>query len=589
MTNDRIVWKIAGQAGFGIKVAGQIFARTFARAGYHVFDYVEYPSLIRGGHNVITARVDRDPFYSHMLPVDVCVALDRASIEIHTSDMRSGGTIIHDPAATRFLPDQLARDDVCLCDVPLVEIAETNGSKIMANSVALGATIGMVGFDFDVLAGVLTDTYGRKGSAVVEANIAAARAGHDHVKSNCLECGHTLSGVKEAQPERIVIDGNEATAMGAVRAGCKLYAAYPMTPASSVLHFMAANERDYGLVVKHTEDEIAAVNMTIGAAFAGVRAMCATSGGGFSLMVEGLGLAGVSESPIVIGLFQRPGPGTGLPTWTAQGDLRFAIHAAQGEFPRIVLAPGDKQECFAFAAEAFNLAERFQTPVIIISDMFLQESHSTVDPSELDDVAIDRGKLVRDPRAVPSDGEYLKYEITDDGVSPRVPPGMGATLIANSYEHDEYGWATEDAATVRRMMDKRARKLDAAASVVPQSKLHGPPDSDVTIISWGSPKGPILEAMRWLEQESVSVNFLQVTTVHPFPAERVSQILEGAGVTICIETNQTGQLAGLIREHCLFDVDHRLGKYDGRPFFPEEIVQRVMEVTGSGRRQAAAG
>lgn len=589
MTQDRIVWKIAGEAGFGIKVAGQIFSRTFARGGYYVFDYVEYPSLIRGGHNVITARVDRAPFFSHMQLVDVLVALNRESIELHLAEMRPGGTIIHDPSQTNFDHSQLARDDVCLCDVPLLELATASGGpKIMMNSVALGATVGMVGFRFDVLAAVLQETYARKGEKIVQTNVAAARAGYERIKAHCLECGHTLSGVEEEPPQHIVVDGSEAIGMGALAAGCRFYAAYPMTPASPLLHFMAANEEEFGVVVKHTEDEIAAMNMIIGAAFAGVRAMCATSGGGFSLMVEGLGLAGVSETPIVVGLMQRPGPGTGLPTWTEQGDLRFAIHAAQGEFPRIVLAPGDKEECFNLGAEAFNLAERFQTPVIIISDMFLQESHATVIPFDASAVSIDRGKLLREPVQIPGGGEYLRYEITDDGVSPRVLPGAGPTQIANSYEHDEYGWANEDAALRTAMMNKRARKLETASQVVPQPRLHGPEHADLTIVSWGSPKGPIQEAMRWLEEESVAVNYLQVVTLQPFPARRVGEVLIAAQCTMCIENNRSGQLAGLIREHCLLDVDHRFNKHDGRPFFPEEIVARIKGVLQLGSAEAAA-
>lgn len=590
MTQDRIIWKIAGEAGFGIKVAGQIFSRTFARGGYNVFDYVEYPSLIRGGHNVITARVDRNPFYSHAQPVDVLVALNRESIDLHLGDMRPGGTIIHDPAVTKFDLSELARDDVCMCEVPLLELATAGGGpKIMANSVALGATVGMVDFDFEVLAAVLGDTYGRKGPKIVEANVVAARAGHDHVKTYCIQCGHTLTGVKKTQPERIVVDGNEAVGMGMIAAGCKFYAAYPMTPASGLLHFMAAHEKDFGVVVKHTEDEIAAMNMTIGAAFAGARAMCATSGGGFSLMVEGLGLAGMSESPIVVGVFERPGPGTGLPTWTEQGDLRFVIHAAQGEFPRIVLAPGDKQECFELTAEAFNLAERFQTPVIIISDMFMQESHGTMEPFDAAAIGVDRGKLIASAEQLSHDGEYKRYELTDDGISPRALPGLPATQIANSYEHDEYGLATEDAAMRAAMMDKRARKLEGAVMVVPRPNTYGPEEADLVIVGWGSTKGPVLEAMSWLEKEGIdNVGFLQVVTLHPFPAERVRQVLGSAKAAICVEANQTGQLAGLIREHCLLDVDHRFSKYDGRPFFPEEIVARVKEVLDVGRRQAEA-
>jgi len=590
LTTDRIVWKVAGEAGAGIKTTGQIFSRMFARGGYHVFDYVEYPSLIRGGHNVFTARVDKNPFFSPVKEVDVLVALNEESIDLHADDMRAGGTILYDAEKTGYDLSKLAGKDVCTCDLPMARLAkETAGSTLMMNSVALGATVGMVGFDFAILAEVLRDTYERKGEKVVERNVAAARAGYDHVRAECMACGHELTGVEGAQPERLVIDGNEAVGMGMIAAGCTLYAAYPMTPASGLLHFMAENEAEFDVVVKHTEDEIAAINMVIGAVFAGARAMCATSGGGFSLMVEGLGLAGVSESPIVVGVFGRPGPATGMPTWTEQGDLLFVIHASQGEFPRIVLSPGDKLECFEYATLAFNLAEIAQLPVILLSDMFLQESHSTVEQFDLSQVRIDRGKLVRDPKKIPRDGDdYLRYKITDDGISPRVLPGMGATMLVNSYEHDEYGWATEGAEMRAAMMDKRARKLEAVAELLPKPKLHGPSKADITLIGWGSQTAPLLEAMCWLEAEGRSVNFLQLTTMHPFPAARVLQVMQSAGTTVCVENNMGGQLAELIREHCLVEVDYRLNKYDGRQFFPEEIAEYVREVVRVGGRRAEA-
>ncbi len=589
MTQDRITWKVAGEAGAGIKTTGQIFSRTFARGGYHIFDYVEYPSLIRGGHNVFTARVDKNPFFSPVKEVDVLVALNEESVGLHADDMRPGGTVLYDGEKTR--PDQfeLHRTDLCMCSLPMARLAkEAGGSTLMMNSVALGATVGMVGFDFSILAEVLRDTYARKGEPIVEKNVAAARAGYDHVRAECLACGHELTGVEGPQPERIVVDGNESVGMGAIAAGCTFYAAYPMTPASGLLHFMGENEEEFGVVVKHTEDEIAAMNMVIGAAFGGVRAMCATSGGGFSLMVEGLGLAGVSESPIVVGVFSRPGPATGMPTWTEQGDLLFVIHASQGEFPRIVISPGDKQECFEYAALAFNLAEIAQTPVIILSDMFLQESHSTVEPFDVRRVTIDRGKLIASPNEVPKDGEYLRYKITSDGVSPRVLPGMGATMLVNSYEHDERGYAAEGAEMRKAMMDKRARKLEAVADLLPEPKLHGSSKADVTLVGWGSQTAPLLEAMCWLESESLSVNFLQITTVQPFPSERVLQVLRSAKTTVCVENNMGGQLAELIREHCLMEVDYRLNKYDGRQFFPEEITEYVKEVVGLGGRRAEA-
>jgi 2-oxoglutarate ferredoxin oxidoreductase subunit alpha len=371
-----------------------------------------------------------------------------------------------------------------------------------------------------------------------------------------------------------------------------------MTPASSLLHFMAAAESEYGVVVKHTEDEIAAMNMTIGAATMGVRAMCATSGGGFSLMVEGLGLAGVSETPIVVGLFSRPGPATGLPTWTEQGDLRFAIHAAQGEFPRVVVSPGDKEEAFCLAADAFNLAEELQTPVIILSDMFMQESHQTVEPFDWQAVQIGRGKLLSQqdvdamPRREDGTADYLLYSLGGDsrdgaadpepwadGVSPRALPGTrGVVGIRNSYEHDEMGWATEDARMRSEQNVKRIAKLETAARMVPAPRHYGPDEADLTILSWGSTKGPIREAMRRLEEADLAVNFLQVVTLWPFPADDVATTMRAAKRTLLVEDNLTGQFEGLIREQCLLAPDHSLRKWDGRPFFCEEIEAKAREV-----------
>jgi 2-oxoglutarate ferredoxin oxidoreductase subunit alpha len=361
-----------------------------------------------------------------------------------------------------------------------------------------------------------------------------------------------------------------------------------MTPASTVLHYMAAHAESLGVVVKHTEDEIAAINMCIGAAFGGTRAMCCTSGGGFSLMVEAYGFAAVSESAIVVGLFTRGGPATGLPTWTEQSDLRFALHAAQGEFPRIVLAPGDHAEAFEFAWRALNLADQLQTPVIILSDTYLCENTASIAPFDAAAVTVERGELQ-------STGEvdaYERYAVTPSGVSPRVLPGVrGAQQMVNSYEHDEHGWGSpgEEAATRVAQTEKRLRKLKLAVTLVPAPREYGPREADVSFITFGSSKMPVREAMGWLTSEGISANLLQITTVSPFPTEAVSEFMERAKNVIVVEGNATGQLEGLIREHCLREVSHRLNRYDGRPISPELVWVTARELLGHPTELSSAG
>lgn len=593
MTQE-LTWTIGAPAGFGIKASGTVFSRAMARGGLTVFDYVEYPSLIRGGHNAFTARVSDEQILANVRGIDVLVALDLMTVDRNLPGLVNRGALVYDPAQVEIGPGHEATIDslgVRRCPIPLVELATKDGGKrIMQNTVAIGATLGLIGYPFEPLGSVLADEFARKGDAVVTANVAAARAGYDHAREHYPDFAYRLTADGDA-PARLLVDGNEAVGMGALAAGCRFYAAYPMTPASPLLHFLAAAAKEHGVVVKHTEDEIAAINMAIGAATAGARAMCATSGGGFSLMVEGLGLAGVSETPIVVGVFSRPGPATGMPTWTEQADLRFVIHAAQGEFPRIVLAPGDKDEAFCLAAEAFNLAEEYQTPVIILSDMFMQESHQTVEPFDFRAVEVRRGKLLTQedvdamPRREDGTATYLHYALDGpagpfaDGVSPRALPGTrGVVGIRNSYEHDERGWATEDASMRTSQNAKRMAKLGAAAARVPAPRFYGSDDAEVTIIAFGSTKGPIREAMRWLAGEGIGVALLQLVTLWPFPDGQVRKVMLAAKRTLVVENDLTGQLEGLIRERCLLSADHHLRKWDGRPFFPEEIADRVRTV-----------
>jgi 2-oxoglutarate ferredoxin oxidoreductase subunit alpha len=362
-----------------------------------------------------------------------------------------------------------------------------------------------------------------------------------------------------------------------------------MTPASSLLHFMAAHERTHGVVVKHTEDEIAAMNMVVGAAFGGTRAMCATSGGGFALMVEAFGMAGVSESAVVVGVFTRPGPATGMPTWTEQSDLRYVIHAAQGEFPRVVLAPGDREDAFSLTWQAFNLADQLQTPVVILGDSYLSDNRQTLPAFALDEVTVQRGKLIAEgdvadrPEALGPEGVYLRYKVTDDGVSWRALPGVrGARQLANSYEHDERGFGApgEEAAVRVAQNEKRMRKLELARTIVPPPAHFGSPpeEADIGLVLFGTTKGPAREAARMLAREGVRVAILQVVTLWPFPAEEVAAFMDAARRTAVVEGNLTGQLESLVREHALREPDARLHRYDGRPFSPEQIARFVKEV-----------
>jgi 2-oxoglutarate ferredoxin oxidoreductase subunit alpha len=445
-----------------------------------------------------------------------------------------------------------------------------------------------VGFPLDFLADGLRAQFAHKAPEIAVQNVTAAQAGYDHARDAGATLDIALAPVPDA-PRRLLVDGNEAIGLGALAAGIGFYAAYPMTPASSVLHFMAAHERDAGVVVKHTEDEIAAMNMVVGAAFTGARAMCASAGGGFALMVEAFGLAGVSESAVVVGVFTRPGPATGLPTWTEQSDLRYVLHASQGEFPRVVLAPGDRTDAFELTWKAFNLADQLQTPVIILGDSYLSDNRQSVPYFDLDAVTIDRGKLVAEgdvadhPDALGENGDYLRYKVTEDGVSVRVLPGVkGATQLANSYEHDEYGYgsAGEPAEVRAAQNEKRMRKLELARTLVPSPARLGADvdEADIAVLLFGTTKGPVLEAAEWLAGDGIRVAVLQLVTLWPFPADEVAAFLDASKRTVIIEGNYTGQLQGLVREQCLRDVDDALHRYDGRPFSPEQVSAWLKEV-----------
>jgi len=572
---NKFSWKIGGEAGDGILNAGlQMFAKTCLRGGLEVFSTSEYPSLIRGGHNSLDVRVEDAEIFSHVKGINLLVAMNKDTIDKHKHKLSDHAGVIYDGDYTKLDPSEIENSTIRLYSVPLFKIANENGGKIMRNTVALGATMALLDFDMEIFNGVISDNFGKKkGAAIVEANIKAAKAGYDYIKNNFPD-DFKFRLEKQARKNNMFMSGNEAITAGMVKAGCKFYAAYPMTPASSLLSNMAALERQFNLVVKHTEDEIAAINMAIGASYAGVRAATGTSGGGFALMAEGFGMAAQTEVPLVVIEAQRPGPGTGMATHSGQGDLRFMLHASTDEFPRVVIAPGDVEECFYRTIDAFNIAEKYQMPVIVLTDKFLGESFWTIKEFETKNIVIDRGLLLKE---VPSD--YKRYKITENGVSPRAVPGQKNGMhVASSYEHDEEGNEREEEEVRVMMHNKRFKKFDTFAKTLDDPVLEGNPDAEMTIISWGSTKGPIREAMKLLKEDGISTNFLQVVFISPLPSKRIAEIINDSKATVIIENNKTAQLAGVIKEQTGLDIDHKILKYDGRPFSPQDIYAGIKEL-----------
>jgi 2-oxoglutarate/2-oxoacid ferredoxin oxidoreductase subunit alpha len=580
LKTNKLSLLVGGEAGAGITRSGFLFAKTCMRGGLYVFGANDYQSLIRGGHNFYTVNVEAEMVYSQADTTDLLIALNKETILLHKDELVSGAGIIYDGDQINVTSEELGRNDLKLYPVPLAKIVkDLKGPKIMENTVALGAAIALLDYDLELLNSVLQDTFGSK---IAEQNIEAAKQGHSYVKEKHSDkFGYRLKKTASAGKKRIFLTGNEAIGLGALNAGCKFYAAYPMTPATSILHFLAPIDGEYKMVVIQTENEIAAVNMVAGASYAGARSMTATSGGGFCLMTEAVGMAGMTETSPVIVLVQRAGPSTGLPTYTAQGDLRFAIHASQGEFPRVIIAPGNVEECFCMTLEAFNLAEKFQIPAFIISDKYLSESHGMSEPFDQHRIGIDRGDLITETEYTGKE-EYKRHKFTENGVSPRAMPGTkGAIVRTNADEHNELGYTTENPVLATKMADKRFKKLDALTKElenIETIKFYGPEDADATILAWGSTKGPIREAMKVLSKEGLKVNYLQIVYLVPFPAAKVQKVLQSAKKTIVIENNKTSQLSSLIREHLLTTVDHKILKYDGRPFNPEALAQRIKEV-----------
>ena len=566
---------IGGEAGQGIATPGDILARIFIRRGLHLNTYNAYQSIIRGGHIFLVVRIKDEEVYSHGDKLDLLLCLNQDTMNRHLELMEPGTRVIFNSDIIK--PGQ-ARDGVELCPMPIAEIADSGRNTLIQNTVAVGALMFLMGMDFQILEDSLRLRFQRQGQAVVDQNVGVARGGFDHAVANFTPFPNPVpSGGKPLA----MWSGNDALAMGGAAAGVKFYAAYPMSPSTGVLHWMAQNARDLGIMVRQVEDEIGVANMVIGAAHTGCRAMCATSGGGFALMTEAIGSAGIMEIPAVFINVQRAGPSTGVPTKTEQGDLWQALGASQGDYERLIVAPVDALDAFNTIPELFNLLDQCQCPGIVISDLLISEGRFSVDPDHLNlQPVIDRGELITEPAT--TDG-YMRYKNTESGVSPRALAGLkGYVHVVATDEHDEDSILLSDEFTNplkrRKMVEKRARKLEGVLDRIIPPVLEGPEEAEVTLVGWGSTYGVIKEAVEQLVLEGVIANQLSIKWIVPLHGEVVTDILSRSKRTIIVENNYSGQFYRYLRSETGLTVQGHIRKYDGEPFMPHHIVNGVLEL-----------
>ncbi len=569
--------RISGANGDGIDSAGQLLARLLGHNGLSVFGFRGYQSVIRGGNVWHHVRASSDKLYSYGNVIDVLISLTKDSLESNLHLVAKDGIVIYDNKVPGIEEAAKKRSDVQTVSMPLTDMAvKSGGSFIYRNSVAIGFVCRLIGISEDTIDKAVTNAFKYKPDFIKQ-NVEAVNLGYGFESSVKLD---KKIAIGNAPKDRYLMEGNEALALGAYSAGCKFYAAYPMTPASGILEWFAKHE-NLGVLFKQTEDEIAAINMTIGAASTGVRAMCGTSGGGFSLMVEALGLAGMIEAPIVVVESQRSGPSTGLPTKTEQGDLLFVMHASQGEFPRIVVAPRSVEECFYVGANAFNLAERYQCPVIVLLDLFLSEHFESVDLDQ-DKIVVDRGLVVA---GAPKDGDFKRYAITENGVSPRAIPGTkGTAFVASSDEHDEHGKLISDVFSGikeytelrERMHEKRMRKLE---TMLNDGAIEMPmvvnESADIFIVTFGSTTESATEALELLKEQGINAGMIAFSYLLPMHSEKVKELLSGKKL-VDVECNATGQLAKVIMMNTGVEMRNRVLKYDGEAITSAEIAEGVM-------------
>jgi 2-oxoglutarate ferredoxin oxidoreductase subunit alpha len=571
---------IGGAAGQGIATPGDILARIFVRRGLHLNTYNAYQSIVRGGHIFLTLRTSDRPVLSTGDKIDMLITLNQDTMDRHLNLMGSGAIVLYN--ADKIVPGTPA-DGVQLCPFSVKELAPSAKGDLVQNTIALAAALNLIGVEFGILEDILTLQFQRKGQAAVDENVGVARAGYEHALKAFQPLPFKLP---DTGSPKAFVDGNSALAMGGAAAGVRFYCAYPMSPSTGVLHWMARHARQLGIMVRQVEDELGVINMAIGAAHTGTRAMCATSGGGFALMTEALGAASMMEIPLVCIDVQRAGPATGVPTKTEQGDLWQVLGAGQGDYPRIIVAPTNILDCFTTVPELFNLADRFQCPGIILSDLLISEGRSSVEPTDLDfNVPIDRGEVIglNGHTPDPLDG-YQRYQFTETGISPRAVPGTeGFVHVVATDEHDPDGGLISDEYTNphkrREMHEKRMRKMNGILPLIEPPHLFGPPEADVTLVGWGSTEGVIREAIEKLrDEERIVANNLQIKWLVPLHAEAILEVLNNSRRVVIVENNYSGQFARYLRSETSFVANGHIRKYDGEPFMPHHIVDGVKAV-----------
>ena len=558
---------LCGQAGQGIQTVEYLLTRIFKLAGYNVFATKEYMSRIRGGINSTEIRVSSGPVCAYVNRIDILIPLNKGAVG-HVEKRISPQTIIL--AEKETIGDEFDQTRHKFIDVPFTKKASEIGNKIYSNVVAVGTVTGLFGIELQTVSKYVKKFFSSKTDDVIQKNLAAVKEGFN-LGVGLADSSKIKFDINDDADikDQILISGAEAVALGAIAGGCNFISSYPMSPSTGVLAFLAKKAKDFDIIAEQAEDEIAAINMAIGAWYAGTRAMVTTSGGGFALMTEGLSLAGMLESPIVIHLAQRPGPATGLPTRTEQADLELALYGGHGEFPRILLAPGKIQDAFYLTQKAFNLADNYQIPVFILTDQYFVDSYYNTACPDLSDINIEK-------HIIKTDANYKRYKLTDNGISPRGIPGYGKGLVAvDSDEHDEAGHITEDLGLRIEMVNKRLKKLELLKNETIPPELVGPEDYTNLIVCWGSTYNIVREAVENLGRDDTA--FLHFKQVFPLPGQ-TSDYLKKAKRMIIVENNATSQFAKLIKLHTGIEINDRILKYDGLSFYVEELTEKLNDL-----------
>ncbi|MGM9986480.1 MAG: 2-oxoacid:acceptor oxidoreductase subunit alpha [Bacillaceae bacterium] len=574
---SQLSWKVGGQQGEGIESTGEIFSIALNRLGYYLYGYRHFSSRIKGGHTNNKIRVSTSEIRAISDDLDILVAFDQETIDVNCHELKDTGIIIADSKFNPVKPQDL---NVPLYTVPFTELASELGTSLMKNMVAVGASSAVLGLNPEVFKEVVEEIFLRKGQQVVDKNMEAIRRGAEEMKALLGDTVASLQLEPADGQKRMFMIGNDAIALGAVAAGSRFMAAYPITPASEIMEYLIKKLPKFGGTVIQTEDEISACTMAIGANYAGVRALTASAGPGLSLMMEAIGLAGMTETPLVIVDTQRGGPSTGLPTKQEQSDLMAMIYGTHGEIPKVVIAPSTVEEAFYDTVQAFNIAEELQLPVILLTDLQLSLGKQTVQLLDYDKIEVRRGKLQLGVEIPEADDYFKRYEVTEDGISPRVVPGMKNGIHhVTGVEHAETGKPSEAAQNRFDQMEKRLRKVESIRFDKPIHINAKHEEADVLFVGFNSTRGAIEEAMNYLEQDGYKVNHAHIRLIHPFPAAELLPLVDRAKRVIVVENNATGQLANIIKMNI---GNHgkisSLLKYDGNPFLPKQVYNNSKEL-----------